>query len=235
MAEEATEIAAIARIRYAEDLLRKARYSLQGRENPGGTMGYDPDAAQFAKWDEERRAMKEREAQALRGQTRSFEAMGESLARGYEPSAVRIPARIGAMPKRPLGGAAKRAWGLRTAESSLRRSGWLAGPRTLPRARNRRGRRYGKRRRMPPRDRLGRFLKRHKRRVQRRGKRRGYKRRRSRRNPLPRWVDRRSVRTIFRGKGKKRRRLLVGCPRGSWSAKRGRCKKGMRLVEKKRR
>jgi hypothetical protein len=49
---------------------------------------------------------------------------------------------------------------------------------------------------------------------------------------MPRWVDRRSVRTIYRGKGKKRRRLLVGCPKGSW--KRGRCKRGMRLVEKKR-
>jgi hypothetical protein len=53
-----------------------------------------------------------------------------------------------------------------------------------------------------------------------------------RRNPLPRWVDRRSIRTIFRGKGRKRSRLLVGCPKGYW--RRGRCWKGMRLVEKKR-
>jgi hypothetical protein len=66
----------------------------------------------------------------------------------------------------------------------------------------------------------------------RKAMRRNPKRRGRRKNPLPRWVDRRSIRTIFRGKGKKYRRLLVGCPKGSW--KKGRCRKGMRLIEKKR-
>lgn len=59
------------------------------------------------------------------------------------------------------------------------------------------------------------------------------KRRHKRRNPLPRWVHRKSIRTIFRGRGRKRRRLLVGCPKRHW--RRGRCRTGMRLVEKKRR
>jgi hypothetical protein len=54
------------------------------------------------------------------------------------------------------------------------------------------------------------------------------------RNPLPRWVHRKSIRTIYRGKGRKRRRILVGCPKRSWAVRKKRCRKGMRLVEKKR-
>lgn len=53
-------------------------------------------------------------------------------------------------------------------------------------------------------------------------------------NPLPRWVHRKSIRTIYRGKGRRRSRILVGCPKRAWSVRRKRCRKGMRLVEKKR-
>lgn len=53
-------------------------------------------------------------------------------------------------------------------------------------------------------------------------------------NPLPRWVHRKSIRTIYRGKGSRRRRILVGCPKRSWQVRKKRCRRGMRLVEKKR-
>jgi len=53
-------------------------------------------------------------------------------------------------------------------------------------------------------------------------------------NPLPRWVHRKSIRTIYRGKGFRRRRILVGCPKRSWQVRKKRCRRGMRLVEKRR-
>lgn len=50
-------------------------------------------------------------------------------------------------------------------------------------------------------------------------------------NPIKKSIDRRSVRSV--GKGKKR--VLVGCPKGKYSARRKRCKVGTRAAETARR
>jgi hypothetical protein len=156
------------------------------------------------------------------------------------------------MSKIPMGAAAKKAWKFGGAERALRKSGWLKGPTIIRNPRWRMKTRkikggWGRRRELrrkydsyfkkaARKFRLKRLRKFKARRRAPNGRFLSKKRSKKRsRNPLPRWVDRRSIRTIFRGKGKKSRRILVGCPKGSWAPRRKRCKKGMRLVEKKRR
>ena len=47
-----------------------------------------------------------------------------------------------------------------------------------------------------------------------------------RRNPIPRSIDRRSIRTLKRGG----QRILIGCPKGEYQPRKGRCKVGTRKV-----
>jgi hypothetical protein len=170
---EASEIAAIARIHHAEDLLRAARQGLEQRANPGfrGPKGYRParvplgmspeGAGTFAKWDADRLASKEADAQERRAAAYSAIAAREAAERGVvlaapgEPEPVRIPAKIGMMSKIPMGGAAKKAWKLRSAERGMRASGWLKGPTIIKSNRGRKRRSTRSR----PRHRNGRFKK----------------------------------------------------------------------------